>query len=151
MKVLALSSLLMLLACLSTVGPPDAAVAVVQEERQSIVVKLDHFTDDLHAAVMAMGLAAGLAKEDADVTLFVNLEGVRAVDSRQPQDLSWGEAGSFAKHYKAFVDAGGRVLVCSHCAKAAGLQSGDLREGASIVSDSKVHEAILAADKLLDY
>lgn len=151
MKTLLLLVLMILAVCAGALFVPGSAAAST-DDAQRVVVKLDHFTGDLHASFMAIKLAGGLAERQADVTLFVNLEGVRAVDARQPQDLAWGHSSStFADHYNAFVDAGGRILVCPHCAKAAGLDESDLRQGAVIATEEQVMGMLLGADKILDY
>src|SRR5690606_4158914 len=52
----------------------DASAA---NDGQKIVVHLSHFTDDLHRCFMALELATILQESDAQVTLFLDLEGVR--------------------------------------------------------------------------
>jgi predicted peroxiredoxin len=157
MKKLSLVIPLFLLAAVSLAflrpGPAVAARGAEKTEAtaQSILVKLDHFTDDLHAAFMAIKLAGGLAKQGAAVTLFVNLEAARVADTRQPQDMTWGHSGPFSDYYDAFIEDGGRVLVCPHCADAAGVDADHLRPGAVIADEQQVMGAILKADKILDY
>jgi predicted peroxiredoxin len=79
------------------------------------------------------------------------LEAVRLVDRRQPQDLTWGYSKPIKTYYESFVRDGGRVMVCPHCSKAAGLEDGSLRQGARIARESEVAKAFLAADVVLDY
>ncbi len=53
--------------------------------------------------------------------------------------------------YDAFVKAGGKVLVCPHCAEVAGLKAQDLRPGAHLAKNlGELADAVLAADKILD-
>ena len=47
--------------------------------------------------------------------------------------------------------AGGAVVVCAHCAEAAGLGAGQLRQGARNGTDEQVREIFLTADKVIDY
>lgn len=50
------------------------------EDTQSVVVHLSHFTDDLHAAFMALNIGTMLAESgEAEVTLFLDLEAVRCI------------------------------------------------------------------------
>ena len=135
---------------LAAAGTATAAEAEAQAA-QRIVVHLGHYSDDLHAVHMALSLAGSLRKAGADVTLFLDLEGVRLADARVPQDLRWGRGGSMAEGYDAFVAAGGQVLICPHCAHAAGLEAAHLRKGARIASDDEVTQLFLAADKVIDY
>ena len=125
--------------------------ALAQEGKQKIVVHLSHFTDDLHAAFMAVKLAGAMKDKGADVTLFVDLEGARLADARQPQDMRWGHSDALSVYYAALIKKGGRVLVCPHCAKAAGLTADSLRDGAKIGNEGEVAALLLAADKILDY
>jgi sulfur relay (sulfurtransferase) complex TusBCD TusD component (DsrE family) len=115
------------------------------------VVHLSHYTDDLHAAFMALKLATAMQQSGGKVVMFVDLEGVRAADGRQPNDLGWGHSGDLASYYDAFVKAGGSVLVCPHCAKAAGISTGDLRPGAHIGTEQEVAATLSASDRILDY
>lgn len=138
----------------SVLAETATPVATVTSEKQVIVVHLSKFTSDLHAAMMAIKLAKALQEKGAGVTLFLDLEGVRAADNRQPQDLSWGnaEGHSFSHMYDAFLKAGGQVLVCPHCAKFAGITPDSLRAGAKIAKDaSEIADLMMSASKVLDY
>lgn len=123
--------------------------------RQNIVVHLTHFTDDLHRASMAMNIATALLKAGASVTVFVDLEGVRLVDKNLPKDLGWGFGNNKAtaqELYTAFIAAGGKILVCPHCAHAAGLDQADFLTGAVLAKEPEdIAGLMLAADKVIDY
>ena len=90
-----------------------------------------------------------LTKNDISVTLFLDLEGVRLADKNQPQNLAWGTGDSVNKLYLAYINAGGSVLICSHCTKVAGVVY--LREGAVIANQQSLLMVIKNADKILDY
>ncbi len=121
-------------------------------DRDKILITMRGGTDDLHGSVMALKLAKALLDEGAEVTLFVNLEAVRLVDERQPDDLRWGsEVTTIGELYRTVVAAGGKVLVCPHCAKAAGLERDQLRTGAKIAKLEQVADAMIEADKVIDY
>jgi predicted peroxiredoxin len=128
-----------------SLAPPAAA------QETKVVVHLTHYSDDLHAAFMAIKLAGAFQKNGADVTIFTDLEGVRLADMRAPQNVRWGHSSELAPLYVAFIEAGGKVLVCPHCAMAAGLETKDLRKGAKIGTEDEVVQLLLAAEKILDY
>ena len=128
-----------------------AAQAGHHEQKQKVVVHLSHFTDDLHAVSMALALATNLQKAGAAVTLFLDLEGARLADARLDRDLGWGSGPTVSERFGAFVEAGGSVVVCAHCAKAAGLDDGKLRKGARIGADDEVGKLFLGADNVVDY
>jgi predicted peroxiredoxin len=119
---------------------------------QHIVINLKHYTDDLHAAFMALKIGAGLQKQGAQVTIFVNLEGVRLVDKGTPGDLKWGVSEATPAALLAeFMSAGGTVLVCPHCAQAAGMGLDQIRDGAVLADHHGVIEIFMQADKVIDY
>lgn len=120
--------------------------------KQQIVISLKHYTDDLHAAFMALKIGNGLLSHGAQVTLFVNLEGVRIVDKGTPDDLKWGLSEATPDQLLTeFVKGGGTVFVCPHCAHAAGITPDQLRDGAAIIDQDAVTEMFLQADKVIDY
>jgi len=139
------------LALAAAVAGLALAGAAAAEEPAPVVVHLGHYTDDLHAASMALDLARMLRGRDVPVTLFLDREGVRLADRRVPQSLRWGDGPSIAEKYAAFVEAGGRVVLCPHCAKAAGVVAASLREGASLGTDESVAAVFLEAAKVIDY
>jgi len=122
-----------------------------QEVSQRVVIHLSHYSDDLHAVSMALKIGQILEDSGAEVTLFADLEGARVGDSRAPQNLRWGNGRPISELYEAFIDAGGVVVLCPHCAAAAGIGEGDLRDGSSISKQQEVAALFLAADKILDY
>ena len=145
-----------------------ALLANASKTGKLAVVHLKHFTDDLHAAKMALGFANEFIRQGAQTTLVLSLEGVRLVDKSQPINMTWGMvAGSDAKHaaghehgasthnieaqYESFVKAGGKVLACPHCAASVGCEIKRLRDGAKFSSMEEMAAALLAADVVLDY
>ncbi len=143
-------TLALLFALAAALVPASSSLADAPKEAP-VVVHLGHFTDDLHAASMALSVATMLQKREVPVTLFLDREGVRLVDARVPQDLQWGNSASIEAKYTAFVDGGGTVLVCPHCAAAAGLAAKDLRPGATLGSEETIGAALAGASKVIDY
>jgi predicted peroxiredoxin len=121
------------------------------KKAQKVVIHLKHYSDNLHAASMALKLSNAVQKKGGQVTLMLDLEGVRLADSRQPQDLRWGTETPISSYYDAFIKGGGKVVVCPHCAHAAGMKGKDLRAGARIGTEDDLAQLILDADKVLDY
>ncbi len=120
-----------------------------EEKKQKIVIHLTHFSDNLHAVKMAVHLASRIqGKGMADVTLLLDLEGVRLADSRQPIDLTWGKGEPISVELDQFVKAGGKMMLCPHCAEHNGITPAHLRPGASI---GPIGQLIVSADKILDY
>lgn len=120
-------------------------------KKQKVVVHLSHYTDNLHAVKMAVHLAGMMQGMGAEVTLLLDLEGVRLADTRQPGDLVWGKGEPISKELAAFVKAGGKMLLCPHCSEHAGITAATLRPGARIGQHGELPKTILEADKILDY
>ncbi len=125
---------------------------VQAKAKQKIVIHLSHYSDSSHSALMAVHFAQYLQEHGADVTLLLDVEGPRLADQRQVQNPATGINAQISAYYDGFVKAGGKVLVCPHCAQAAGLTAQNLRPGARIGKDmGELADVILASDKTLDY
>ena len=119
------------------------------DDKQNIMIHLSHHTNDLHASSTALRIGRVLLESGASVTLFLDLEAVRLVDKNQPLNLTWGSGDSIETLYHGFIDAGGSILVCPHCAKSAGLTH--LRKGAEMANKESIIKVITDADKILDF
>jgi predicted peroxiredoxin len=127
------------------------ASAEQPKKAQKVVIHLKHYSDNLHAVSMALKVGTALQKKGAEVTLMLDLEGVRLADARQPQDLRWGGETPIGTYYEAFVKAGGKAVICPHCAHATGMKEKDVRFGARLGDEGDLAQLILEADKVLDY
>jgi hypothetical protein len=73
-------------------GTPVAAQGTAKQE---VVVHLTHYTDNLHAEKMVVHLAYMMQTMGAQVTMLLDLEGVRLASIREPQESVWGEGDPF--------------------------------------------------------
>ncbi|HVH98860.1 MAG TPA: DsrE family protein [Enhygromyxa sp.] len=135
-------------ACMKGESPLSPAQAGQQQRK--VVINLMQGTNDLRAASMALALANELLERGAEVTVYANLEGVRMVDARQP-DQRCGYGMSVGQLYQQFLAGGGTVLVCPLCAELAGIRPENLREGSRLANLREVADAMLAADQVIDY
>lgn len=121
-------------------------------EKNKIIVHMKHFTDDLHTAYMALELADRLQCHGAKVTFLFDLEGVRFADGESGSARIRGPGErSFSEIFDAFIKGGGQGLVCHHCAEHSGIKKDQIRKGVESASMDKIAEAILAADKIVEY
>ncbi len=127
------------------------AYAQQTQQAQKVVVHLGSFTNDLHSTFMALSLGANMQKAGASVTVFLDREGVRLADARERGDLTWGDSGPVSKALIDFMAAGGKVMVCPHCAELAGMKAADLRPGVQMGTHEGVAQLMLAADKVIDF
>ncbi|TWT49281.1 DsrE/DsrF-like family protein [Rubripirellula amarantea] len=139
------------LACVVT-SPANSAEVQSDQEPQQVVVHLSHFTDDLHRCFMALKMANLMQEHGAEVTIFLDLEGVRLAERRQLLDLTWGaESPTLAEHYATFTEGGGKVVLCPHCAKSARIGDGALKRNAEITTMPSLGKLLIKADKVMDY
>ena len=139
---------------LATMAPSnsDAHETTVDGEGQKVVVHLSHFTDDLHRCFMALKVANLMQEHGADVTIFLDLEGVRLAERRHELNLTWGpDSPPLAEHYEKFVNGGGKVLLCPHSAKSARIGDMGLKKNAEIGTTSDLGQMLIDANKIMDY
>jgi predicted peroxiredoxin len=128
-----------------------AVLAQETAQPRQVVIHLTQFSSDLHAVNMALKFGTMAANAGANVTLFLDLDGVRLADARQPLNLTWGHGDSVATLFDAYVKSGGRILVCPHCAHAVGLEADNLRQGATMSDEKALLSILMEADVILDY
>lgn len=140
---------------LSADEPNKSAEPVASTEstaKQSIVVHLSHFTDDLHRCFMALKTASMLAGEQAEVTLYLDLEGVRLAERRQDLEVTWGTSDkTLGTIYEEFTAKGGKAKLCPHCAEGARLGPISLRRFAQIATEDELRAMWLGASKVIDF
>ena len=145
-------AVLLATAALSSLSGEPQAATPSPASNQKAVVHLSHFTDDLHRCFMALKVANLMQERGTQVTIFLDLEGVRLAERRQPLDLTWGSNSSpLSEHYESFTKAGGRVILCPHCAKSARLGPMGLKRNAEIGTIPMLGEMLTEADKIMDY
>lgn len=143
---------LLLLAPIFAMSETNAPEKDASAETQQVVVHLSHFTDDLHRCFMALEVATALQQSGAQVTLFLDLEGVRLAERRQLLDMTWGSSQTpLATHYEDFTAAGGKVVLCPHCAKSARIGDMALKRYAEIGTKESIVKLLLGANKVMDY
>lgn len=119
---------------------------------QQILIHMKEYIAGIHETYMGLELADRLQRDGAKVTVWLELQAVRLADDRVARGMN-PKPGSrpFSEIYKSFVDHGGRILVCHHCAGLQDLDEKELRAGATFVGVDEVARAVLEADKILDY
>ena len=134
---------------LVALAPNDVARTGFQEREKRAVVHLGSYPADLAAAGSAMLLAVNLQNNGADVTLFLDRDGVRLADTRQPA-LEYAGIDVVGL-LDTFVTGGGRVVLCPPGAAHAGIGRDHLRPGTEIGSPPVIAELMLKADVVIDF
>jgi hypothetical protein len=80
------------------------------------------------------------------VVLFLNEHSVSLVDLRIPKEPRTEALRQISEEYRKFVAAGGKVVVCPHCARQLGLDSKNLAPAAVIGSSDEIVKLLESAD-----
>ena len=132
-----------------TLGALTPHQALAQEAEKNVVVHIGQYSNDLHSATMGVGLAGNLQEAGAQVTIFVDREAVRIGDEGHPL-LIYGDS-DLDELLSSFLDGGGSVLVCPHCARLGGVEPDELRDGFEMGTRESIAELFLNADTVIDY
>lgn len=132
--------------------PTNAVDKTSADNPQKVDAHLSHYTDDLHRCFMAFQIANLMQEHGATVTIFLDLEGVRLAERKQPLDLTWGpDSQPHSEHDDNFVNGGGKVVLCPHCTKSARFGDGALKRHAEIATKPSLGKLLVEADKIMDY
>ena len=125
------STIVMLSLALSFVGVGCAQEGRVPEP--GLFVNLTH--DEGHRANMAIFIAHEYLEENGiPATIFLNVDGVRLADKRQPQ-ASQPDGKTHAEKLQAFMRDGGKVYICPMCMRNVAVMSeDDVLDGVQIAS-----------------
>jgi predicted peroxiredoxin len=129
------------LVVLLTMG--SLAVSATAAAKESVFVNLT--SDEPHRATMALIFARSLVKDGHDVTLFLNVDSVRLA-STKVQKLA-----DQRKELQAFMQDGGKVIVCPHCMKVRKVAEGDLIKGLVMGGKGEGRQAFLASTRSITY
>lgn len=141
----AILPLLSLAVLLTTAVPVTPVLAADHDDDQpSLFVNLT--SDELNRAAMAISFATRVRKEkDIPVTIFLNVEGVRLVDTRVPAQ-TYADGRTPQQMLKDFLAAGGTVIACPMCMKNVGGLTADMLPAGVQVGGSDVTWPLLFAD-----
>ncbi len=116
----------------------DLLITLTQHERDSNNVTI----------AFTMGLKA--AQKGHDVELILLSDGVHLASKGYADKIDIGKPFEpISKLLPAFLDAGGRLKVCSSCMVHNGVDKNTLIEGAEIIEADYVVDAVLEAKKSL--
>lgn len=152
----------LLLAPLTTswFAAPPAVADTQAKAGQKIVVHLSQSDGDpaLHSALMGFGLATAMRGQGADVTVMLDSEAPALAKkdwatktmSKAPHDPAHPPM-TLGNAIQRFVAAGGKIVMCPHCAASVGCETGNLADGARFGQQGELARVVLEADKILDY
>ncbi|NBC87313.1 MAG: hypothetical protein GVY25_14095 [Bacteroidetes bacterium] len=143
------TSILVLLAVAAWAMVGTLNPALAQDAEKNIVVHIGQYSNDLHSATMGVSLAGKMQEAGAEVTIFVDREAVRMGEQGQPL-LRYGDS-DLEILLSDFLEGGGSVLVCPHCAELGGVEPGELRSGFTMGTPESIAALFLNADTVISY
>jgi predicted peroxiredoxin len=104
------------------------------------LVSLTHAKNDTDKATVAFVVANAAAASDKEALVFLSIEGVRLAQPGYADDIHEEGFAPLKELMASFVNAGGRIYVCSPCFKKRKLDETRLVAGATIVGGAKLVE-----------
>lgn len=99
----------------------------------SIVVSVASSHDNPDRATVAWVIANASVASGQDTAVFLSCDGAWIGKKGEAEKIAEDGFAPLIDLVTGYLEAGGRVLVCSPCAKKRGIEPGDLLDGAEIV------------------
>ncbi|MBA3743840.1 DsrE family protein [Sporichthya sp.] len=104
----------------------------------SILVSLASSHDNTDRATVAMVVAGAAAASGQDTTVFLSADGAWLGKTGEAEKIHEEGFAALADLITGYVEAGGKVIVCSPCANKRGITEEDLIKGAVIAGGAAV-------------
>jgi predicted peroxiredoxin len=104
------------------------------------VISLTRAKDDTDRATVAFVVANAAVASDKEVVVFLNIEGTRLSQKGYADDIHEAGFAPLKELITNFVNAGGKMYVCSPCFKKRNLDENNLIPGAAVVGGAKLVE-----------
>lgn len=104
------------------------------------VISLTRAKDDTDRATVAFVVANAAVASDKEVVVFLNIEGTHLSQKGYADDIHEAGFAPLKELITNFVNAGGKMYVCSPCFKKRNLDENNLIPGAAIVGGAKLVE-----------
>lgn len=113
------------------------------QKKEAVFVNLT--SAEPERVTMALNFSTKLLQGGNEVTLFLNVDGVRLGSTKVPTLSS--QRGDLA----AFMKAGGKVVICPHCMQVRGVAAGDLLAGLMMGGEGAAQQAFMASTRSISY
>lgn len=115
-----------------------------------LLVTLTQHERDANNVTIAFTMGLKAASDGHDVELILLSDAVHLAEKGYADKIDIGEPfEAIAKLLPAYLEAGGKIKVCSACMEHNGVDEKDLVEGSDVISADYVVNAIMAAKKSL--
>ena len=118
---------------------------------EKFCVSLSCAKDNADKATVAFVVANAAVASNRETMVFLSTEGVRLSQKGYPDDIREEGFAPLPDLMKSFVEAGGKIFVCSPCFKKRGLKEDALVPGAVIVGGAKLVEFLSGGAPCFSY
>jgi uncharacterized protein len=127
------------------------SATVTTSGKQPLLVNITRGKNELHAVSMALSLAHSAIKDGRTAAVFLNVEAPVFAAKDLGADLKFADFPPVKKMLADFVAAGGRVLVCGHCAHIVKLEQRDMIDGAKVLAHGELFAATTPGTVVFSY
>ncbi len=117
----------------------------------SILVSLASSHDNTDRATVGFVVASAAAASGQDSTVFLSADGAWLGKTGEANKINEEGFAPLADLMSGFVEAGGKIIVCSPCAKKRGITEADLVPGAVIAGGAAVIALMAAGAQTISY
>ena len=114
-------------------------------------VSLTNSKNDCDRATVAFVVANAAAGSDKETMVFLSIEGVRLAEKNYADDIHEEGFSPLKDLISNFVEAGGKIYVCSPCFKKRGLNEANLIPGATMIGGAKLVEFLSDGSPSISY
>lgn len=125
--------------------------ATTTSAKQPILVNITRGKNELHAVSMALALAQSALKDGRSASVFLNVEAPVFATKALNDDVKYADFPPIKKMLADFVAAGGRVLICAHCAHVVKLKPEDLIDEAKEVAQGELFATVQPGTVVFSY
>jgi predicted peroxiredoxin len=118
---------------------------------EKMCVSLSFSKDNADKATVAFVVANAAVASNRETMVFLSTEGVRLAVQGYADDIKEEGFSPLKDLIKSFTEAGGKIFVCSPCAKKRGLAESPLVPGATIVGGAKLVEFLAGGTPCFSY
>lgn len=117
----------------------------------SILVSLASSHDNTDRATVAFVIAGAAAASGQDTTVFLSADGAWLGKKGEADKINEEGFAALVDLIAGFVEADGKIIVCSPCAKKRGIGADDLIDGAIIAGGAAVVALMAGGAQTISY
>ena len=132
-------------------APAAERPAAANAAKAPILINITRGKDQLHSVAMAIALAQSALKDGRTATIFLNVEAPTFAATNLEPKLQCEGFPPIKKMLADFIAAGGRLLVCQHCAHLAKLKPEAMIAGAKAVAQNDLLDLLSPGTVVFSY